>query len=314
MLYTVCSPIASPRTGDAWAESRAQPRARRRQRRRATWWVALACLALGLLPQSASAQVLPLLVDGTDADAFWWAGEDAGACVETLLDSAPRVQSLRDARRGPAISRIYQRPDITPANAANLASLHGVDSVVLGRVVRRGDIRAAWTGLERAEVALEVAWIEGTSGALRAEEYRVEVAHDADAARALERACSALGRELNALLAAGPRAPSAEETVWPAADVVVHTDGRAAPYVGFRGALRDAHPGIVDVAERWSSEGRIGVVLLLDEGYRRAEALTRVADLSGLDLGSGRVDRAEAVGDAVHVWLSEGALGDGDGR
>ena len=263
----------------------------------------LACALCLFAPLDARADTLALIVDETAETAFWWGGDGAGDCVENLLAERADLVGGQNALGRAAISRVYQRPDITPSNAANLGVLLGVDTVVLGRVTQQGGSQAPWTGRSRAELVLDVVLLDSATGASRGAVSMSAVSFAPYGEDALARACRTLGRDL-AVQQSRASFAVASELPRPSADLVVYPSGQAAPYVALRGALRAAHEGVADVVERWASEGAIGVTFSLVEGYEAEEVHADLLNLGRLTLPSGGLAALEEVEGQLVVRLA----------
>ncbi|MEL6181043.1 MAG: hypothetical protein AAFS10_18945, partial [Myxococcota bacterium] len=236
----------------------------------------------------AQAEGLLTLIAVTDGDAtpsFWWsAGRSASLSPpERALLEPARSQGLAVLDPGavanpPPISRIYRRPDLTPANAINLAGLYGASAVVLGRVVRRPHGAADAVGLagHEVEVALRVLSVQSRRELGRFAVTRHAFAPEEDAAR----------RE--ALAAA-----MAEAGMWVAAQgsqmagsTAVGLDDRDEPYMVVSGlwtmeALATLQKRIAQQAGSvrlaWLAPGRVGLDIAPEQKQSRSdlEALTQ---------------------------------------
>ena len=69
------------------------------------------------------------------------------------------------------------------------------------------------------------------------------------------------------------------------------SEGRpgAGPFIAVRGALRDVHPGVVDVSETWATEGNIALSLVLDEGVDFDTVARSIGRLEGVVVEGTRV-------------------------
>jgi hypothetical protein len=71
--------------------------------------------------------------------------------------------------------------------------------------------------------------------------------------------------------------------------VVVRSRPGAGPFIAVRGALRDAHPGVVDVSETWATEGNVALSLILDEGVDFETVARSIGRLEGVVVEGTRV-------------------------
>lgn len=196
----------------------------------------LALLPLLSLATKGFAQSLPLVVDRTQTEAsFWWSGDDFFASPGILeraydatttrsLIASSQLASLR-------ISRVYQRADLSPDAAKNLASVAGASSFVLGEA-RAETQEIAWVGRSSATVTILGTLYDTASGRpLGSVEVQGSgAANDSEAAR-LEAARSAW-RALDTMLLS-ERSGSTDAL----ARIRVRSSNGASPYVSYRNAL-----------------------------------------------------------------------------
>jgi hypothetical protein len=250
------------------------------------------------------AQTLPVIVDATGAEpAAWWAATDVApvGSLDAVLFALPGVfTSPLTTQPDAAPSSLLRRIDITANNARNLAGLYGADRVAVGRLERTGATLQPWLGLTRVGLRLTGELLDVATGASIAPLDVVAAAYDADPERAALAANRALAARLVALVpreTSGALVPPMQAPL----TVIVQSWDTAAPYVAFRGILRDAHPGIVEVMESWAAEGRVALEVRLDEGADVGEVRTAIARLAGTVGEGARVASVEAAADALVV-------------
>lgn len=267
-----------------------------------------------IVPTAASAQILPIIVDETgDAPGFWWADEahaPAGALDAALFERAERRGSdwlsPRAARTTGAVSRLFRVADISDNNALQLARLFGARTLVFGNLEQVGQPSIPWLGLQRAAWRLNAVAIDVASGANlgRVEIYRVAHGVDDATGQLAERVADALDAQVQRVSGAarGDGAVVEEEVV------VIHSPDGAQPYSAFRGALREVHPGVIDVMEAWATEGWVAVRLSVDEGVTFSDIASAIAQLSGTDLGLARVVDVSVEPTMVYVDVRAGSV------
>lgn len=280
-------------------------------------WLLLLSLGSFLVAPTAAADVLPIVVDRTsETSRFWWADEtaaSAGVVDDALFqlgeDAGTPWISPRAARPSGGVSRVFRTEAITENNARQLGALFGASHIVFGEVRRDGPRDVPWLGVARVELVAELALVDVGTGATLARWTVRRTGHglEADAMRA---AGQAIAREL------APRCEAAlagtrGEWASPEIDVViVHSPEGAAPFIAFRAALREAHPGIVDVTETWASEGMVALRLLLDEGVTFSDAAVAVQRLDGATLDNALV--REVRREEAGIWVDMRVLSPSD--
>ena len=259
--------------------------------------VAAMLLALG---QTAGAQTLPLVVDASadaESPAFWWADEavvPSGAFDEALFARAEAgtIAMVSPAAADPsgAISRLFRRADIPINNARSLAGLYGCTQVLMGQVTEQGGESVAWLGLERAVLVAELQLYDVDNGTLITDTSLSASAVAATSEDALRVAAERLIEDLAARMAAVRPVQSAIGDPTGAPVVVVAGAGTALPYVSFRAALREAHPGVIEVQEAWAAEGVVALAVSLDEGVVFDDVAAAVSSWSGTTIDDLRVE------------------------
>lgn len=232
----------------------------------------------------ASAAILPIVVDNTSAEpSYWWssdASQPAGAFDEFLFDGqGAHWVSPRETSPQGAVSSIFRRPDITLNNALSLAGLYGATHILIGDVAREGAEEQAWLGLPRAEVVFRGFLIEVSSGAVLDEFEVRRVSHDPDGTDLATRATVVQAQRA---AEAAVQSPTEVGLLATQPVVIIRSRPGAAPFIAVRGALRDVHPGVVDVSESWATEGNIALSLILDEGVDFETVARSVSRLQGV--------------------------------
>ena len=251
-------------------------------------------LATSLVSHSdAAASTLPIVVDNTgEATAYWWetaAGTPAGAFDERLFDSAG-AEWIAPSETTPSgsISSIFRRPDITLNNALSMARLYGATHVLIGDIAFDGDAEQPWLGLERWEVVFRGVVVEVRSGSVVDELEIRRVSFEPEGGVEASRSVADQARRATEALVQSPSEVglSGIEPV-----VVIRSYDGAGAFIAVRGALRDVHPGVVDVAEVWATEGQIALSLVLDEGVTFDDVSRSVDALSGVVVEGTLVER-----------------------
>lgn len=217
----------------------------------------LTLLSAVTVTQSGFAQSLPLVVDRTQSEtSFWWSGDDffASAGVLERAYDATTTRSLIGSSQLASlrISRVYQRPDLSPDAAKNLASVAGASSFVLGEA-RAETQEIAWVGRSSATVTILGTLYDTASGRpLGSVEVQGSgAARDADAARV--EAARAAWRALDTMLLS-ERSGGTEAL----ARVRVQSPSGAGPYVSYRNALeRELRAHNVELQECVAREAEV---------------------------------------------------------
>jgi hypothetical protein len=262
-----------------------------------------------LVAGAARADVLPVLVDRTDdVPLAWWAGDGAeglSPVMESLLAESGVFHDIdrgRAALRG--VSRILRAPEITLANAATLAEVLGASRVLHGEIVRENVPDVPWLGLRRASFAASVTLADaGTGSVIRSFSTRGVAFGETD-----DQADAAAARMLARFLAQGVAdqrgAGGSVEVPLDAAQpvVLVVSDGTALPFIALRGALRDVHPGVVDVREVWATDGLVALSIACDETVAWDDVARAVTRLAGASMDGLEV-RSVQPGPAPHLLV-----------
>lgn len=205
----------------------------------------------------ASADMLPLVVDQTGgANALYWWSTSApryeGAIAGQLFGPTVRGIVRPDAVPDFAVSRIFQRPDISVANARQLAMMSGANTFFLG--VATSDTHViSWVDSVAAEVRIRGGLYDTRSGVLLREAQLVGrgVSNTVQGAMALA-ARSASADLANFQSADGLPAVNDEQL-----QVLLRVDDGAEAYVKVRDALSMALQRRADISECRASEGEI---------------------------------------------------------
>lgn len=271
-----------------------------------------ACIALvGLSAGSrASADVLPVVADATGSStACWWCDDASAAVPSALYDAIAERAALGALWTWPDtgvddVSRVLRVPELTPANGRSLATVFGTRHALVGTLRRDPAPGVPWLGLERSAWILDATLVDVRTGAeVDAVQIRA-VAFGVDPAEANAAAATLLVDRLEEHIA-----PLSVDGTDDGVDVgepvvVVLGSGGAAAYIAFRGALRDAHPGVVDVEEVWATEGQVALRLALDEGTTFDDVAAAIERLAGQPLEGVRIADAQRRDDRVYVSLA----------
>lgn len=255
---------------------------------------------------SALAGTLPVVTDGAAGEPLaWWTGQ---LTADSLWQRSVSAAALDDHRwLDPLMLTPSQRPagllqrlDITASNARALARLYGSDAVLFGRffVVQQSDV--PWLGLQRCEVGVTGELISVASGLHRATPSVTASAYRADASEACQVATDLLVQIVSDYLPGEGERPIGIPS--DGLEIVVRSPDSALPFVGFRSALRTAHPAITDVVEDWAAEGRVSVRLVLAE-FADLETVAAAIEAMPTRSGEYRIDSMEREGMSVRVTV-----------
>lgn len=205
-------------------------------------------------------------VDGSSADqvGFWWSSADNPQWTKS--DDAV-FQGLREAGVGPMtpqkvnISRIYRRPGLSPANAAQLGGLLNVNRVLVGQIEYRPIKAVAPLGYHGVEVRAEVELVAaGSTDGVSLQRFTVQRRVYGSASDALlEEARAITGAALGEVMGRSLRRSGGEIGVQGGATLLaVRNVERAANLESLRSRLL-AIEEVDRVVERWASEGIIAL-------------------------------------------------------
>lgn len=244
--------------------------------KRQVWWIYAAVLLSFVLPAPAQAQgrgqVVALMTEVVEAGvlgdqarvAFWWseAGEPRWTASDEALNAALQARGVSLATRPEqSISRIYRRPALTTANAAQLGALLGGERVLVGQVTYRS-IGPVWPlGLEGLVASAELELVAaGSVEGVSLQRFAVTRHYYGDDVQAmLESARREVGSALGDVAGrglrrvAGPVGIASSEPL-----LALRNTGKAAHLERVRErllALDEVHA----VVERWASEGIIAL-------------------------------------------------------
>ena len=255
---------------------------------------------------AAEASILPMIVDNTGDDTeYWWStgsGAPAGAFDERIFGtSGPGWIAPSETTPTGAISTIFRRPDITLNNALSLARLYGASHVLIGDIALEGDDEQPWLGLPRAEVVFRGVVVEVRSGSvvddLEIRRVSFQPGGSAEAARSV---ADQARRATDALV----QSPGEVGVSDAGPVVVIRSHDGASPFIAVRGALRDVHPGVVDVGEVWATEGQIALALVLDEGVVFEDVARSIDRLSGVAVQGTLVRQVVRTGRGIEIDAS----------
>lgn len=269
--------------------------------------VALVGLTVGTV---ARADVLPVIADTTgQAVACWWCDDASATAPSALYDGIAQRAELGALWAWPDagvddVSRVLRTPDLTPANGRSLATVFETRHVLVGTLQRDAAPGVPWLGLERAAWLLDATLIDVRTGAeVDAVQIRA-VAFGDDADEASAAATVLLLDRLEEHIA--PLSVDASDDGVDVGEpvIVVLGNGTATTYIAFRGALRDAHPGVIDVEEVWATEGQVALRVALDEGTAFEQLAAAIEQLVGQPLAGVRIVDAQRRDDRVYVSLA----------
>ncbi|RAL23797.1 hypothetical protein DL240_06485 [Lujinxingia litoralis] len=195
---------------------------------------------------------------------FWWsqAGEAQWTDSDRALLRGLEAQGVELARMGDqSISRIYRRPALSPANAAQLGALLGGDRVLVGQITYR-KLGPIWPlGLETLEANAELELVAaGSTEGVSLQRFVVNRRYyGSDARELLAEARQQVGLALGEVAgrglrrSAGPVGMASTEPL-----IAVRNATSAAHLERLRARLLELD-GISAVVERWASEGIIAL-------------------------------------------------------
>jgi hypothetical protein len=263
---------------------------------------------LASLPFSriAVAGTLPVVMDAAAEEPLaWWTGQ---LTVDSMWQRSVSAAALNDRRwLDPLVltpsqqpAGLLQRLDTTASNARALARLYGADAVLFGRffVVQQSDV--PWLGLQRCEVGVSGELISVASGLHRATPSVTAAAYRVDASEACQAATDLLVQMVSDYLPGEGERPIGIPS--DGLEIVVRSPDSALPFVGFRSALRTAHPSITDVVEDWAAEGRVSLRLVVGE-LVDLESLATAIEAMPTRSGEYRIDSMEREGMSIRVTV-----------
>lgn len=258
----------------------------------------------------ANADVLPVVSDATGpSTACWWC-DDASSTVQSALYEGIAGRAASGALWAwpdagvDDVSRVLRTPDLTPANGRSLATVFGSRHALVGTLHRDAAPGVPWLGLERAAWLLDATLVDVRTGAEVDVVQLRAVAFGDDAAEASAAAATLLLDRLEERIAPLSVDGSDDGVDVGEPVVVVMGSGAATAYIAFRGALREAHPGVVDVEEVWATEGQVALRVVLDEGTVFDDVADAVDRLQGQALEGVRIVDAQRRDDRVYVSVA----------
>lgn len=260
--------------------------------------ILLALAAMSLVPLTVSAEEILILVtersvssSGDEQVSFWWSTTDAPAWTKTdaalqqsLVGQGAQVASSVDLS---GLSTIYRRPEPTDANALAMASVFGVNKVLVGTVTYRPTALMP-VGLRGIHAVADLRLFDRSAGVQRTLS-RIELDRrswamdDAEATRHVRRELStAVARTVAGSLEqrSGPVGVASDELL-----IGIEGDKTRIAIDAVRAKLATL-AGVDETRIRWASEGLIV-----------------------LEVNPGGVDAAESVRQYVSLLVSEGAKG-----
>ena len=253
--------------------------------------------------------------DGGDAMSGWWSDDEA-ALTPTPLDLALLARSpaggwidVREVVPNDSVSRVLRVVPLTPRNAVALGALYDADTVVVGEAWVASIDAVPWLGLERVGVGVDVEVIDVASGARRGRVETVGLGVASTHDEALVDACAMAVSRIETVVGA-VSSGGISEVGSAGVTVVVRSTPTALPYVAFRGALREVHPGVLDIREVFATEGSVAVAVDLDEGVDASQVADAVEAMGGGTFGDARVVTVQREGDRLDVTLGPAITGD----
>lgn len=219
--------------------------------------LASALVAMCAWQAPAAADMLPLVVDQTEGGrtAYWWSSSTPtyqGNVAGQLFGADVRGIVRPDRVPNFAVSRIFQRPDISVANARQLAAMSGADSFFLG-VATSETHTIAWINSVAAEVKIRGGLYDTRSGALLREVELVGRGVSSSPAGAVQLASKSASVDLgNFQATAATRADESQQL-----EVFLRVSDGAEAYVNVRDALAKALQSRADIGECRASEGEV---------------------------------------------------------
>lgn len=223
---------------------------------RALTWVLGAGLSLSA--SYAMADMLPMVVDQTAATQthYWWSSStpNANGVVSQHLFSEDVSGVVRPSRlHNFAVSRIYQRPDISVGHAQEVARMTGATSFFLG-VARAETQRVGWLSSSSAIVTIQGELFDTRSGARLGEIEILGRGVSTHPQQALEIAAKSAARDLVNFQPRGHRTGVASLSPF---EVVIRTPGAADAFVRLRDHLARSIEGQGELGECRASEGEV---------------------------------------------------------
>lgn len=216
-----------------------------------------ALLLFSTVSHSAQADMLPMIVDQTQAGApgYWWstAQPRPQGVIDANLFEGRVVGIVRpDRLQNFAVSRIFQRPDISVVNAQQLAQMSGSTSFFLG-VANAETVGVGWLGSTAAVVTIRGALYDTRSGATLGDVEIVGRGVSTSSEHAVQIAARSASKDL---LNFRPGAARAEDANAPL-EVILRVHDRADAFVALRDHFVRALEGRGDIGECRASEGEV---------------------------------------------------------
>jgi hypothetical protein len=258
---------------------------------------------------AASAQVLPLIVDGSgETDVTWWmdSGYDEASPFSEAMKAASRSQiSLpSEVAADQQISRIYQRSELTVTNAANLGRLFGQDYVLHG-TLRAGSRQVPAAGEHVARLELDSVLIDTRTLAVVGEidlvAYGAEESSASSRQQAAQNLVDSLDERLKLMTGRRSATPDEHEL-----RVTIEGTGSALPFVHFRRNLREVLGERGALMECAATEGSVTLCLSLEDPGLRSAIADDVRSLEGQFIENDiKVERVEANLQGLVVKLAD---------
>lgn len=216
-----------------------------------------ACLLLSSAAGFAQADMLPMVVDQTrvGAPSFWWSSaqpQHHGVIDRALFDE--NTQGIvRPARlQNFAVSRVFQRSDISVVNAQQLARMTGSTSFFLG-VANAETLSVGWLGSTSAIVTIRGALYDTRSGRTIGDVEIVGRGVSTTPDQAVQIAARSASRDLLNFQPGAGQDPSAAAPL----EVVLRVHDGASAFVRLRDHFARAIEGRGELGECRASEGEV---------------------------------------------------------
>lgn len=232
--------------------------------------------AAAFVSSSAHADMLPMVVDHTRPGMthFWWSSTtpNAEGPVSRALFADDARGTIRPTQlQNFAVSRVFQREDLSTVNAQQLARMSGATSFFLGEAVAETQV-VGWLASSSATVTIAGQLYDVRSGAQIGEVTIVGRAVSSNPERAIELAAASASKDL---LNFQPRGQQDADASAPF-ELIFRTPGAADAYVQLSTHIRQALEGRGEVGECRASEGEVVLCLRALPGQDPAQLRAQV--------------------------------------
>lgn len=210
---------------------------------------------------AALADMLPMVVDHTRPGTthYWWSTttpNDEGPVTRALFSDDARG-TIRPAQlQDFAVSRVFQREDLSTVNAQQIARMSGATSFFLGDAVAETHV-VGWLASSSATVTITGQLYDVRSGAQMGEITIVGRAVSSNTERAVELAAASASRDLWNFQPRGPQDADASAPF----EVIFRTPRAAEAYVQLSTHIRQVLEGRGEIGECRASEGEVVLCL-----------------------------------------------------